>query len=179
MYSYGSPHTAAQKQDDQHERTFSSCVRIQDVVLKTCLGRWTIGRSGERGSGISVLPARYDDDDDDETWIASQIGLLTSRVGWLWYAILNPHPPRFRVLLLQRLPTRTNEGDNDLNTLTISFPKLVTINLPAPQLASKFITNHHHHNNTNNTISCFRFLSFFLSFFLIPSFFLSFFLSYS
>ena len=28
------------------------------------LGRWTIGRSGERGSGISVLPARYDDDDD-------------------------------------------------------------------------------------------------------------------
>ena len=27
------------------------------------LGRWTIGRSGERGSGISVLPARYDDDD--------------------------------------------------------------------------------------------------------------------
>ena len=55
---------AAQKQDDQHERTFSSYVRIQVVVLKTCLGRWTIGRSGERGSGISVLPARYDDDDD-------------------------------------------------------------------------------------------------------------------
>ena len=54
---------AAQKQDDQHERTFSSYVRIQVVVLKTCLGRWTIGRSGERGSGISVLPARYDDDD--------------------------------------------------------------------------------------------------------------------
>ena len=55
---------AAQKQDDQHERTFSSYVRIQVVVLKTCLGRWMIGRSGERGSGISVLPARYDDDDD-------------------------------------------------------------------------------------------------------------------
>ena len=54
---------AAQKQDDQLERTFSSYVRIQDVVLKTYLGRWTIGRSGERGSGISVLPARYDDDD--------------------------------------------------------------------------------------------------------------------
>ena len=52
-------------QDDQLERTFSSYVRIQVVVLKTYLGRWTIGRSGERGSGISVLPARYDDDDDD------------------------------------------------------------------------------------------------------------------
>ena len=66
MYSYGSPHMAAQKQDDQLERTFSSYVRIQDVVLKTYLGRWMIGRSGERGSGISVLPARYDDDDDDD-----------------------------------------------------------------------------------------------------------------
>ena len=65
MYSYGSPHMAAQKQGDQLERTFSSYVRIQGVVLKTYLGRWTMGRSGERGSGISVLPARYDDDDDD------------------------------------------------------------------------------------------------------------------
>ena len=57
---------AVQKQDDQHEHTFSSYVRIRDIVLKTCLGRWTIGRSGERGPGISVLPARYDDDDDDD-----------------------------------------------------------------------------------------------------------------
>ena len=63
MYSYGPPHMAVQKQDDQHEHTFSSYVRIRDVVLKTYLGQWTIGRSGERGSGISVLPARYDDDD--------------------------------------------------------------------------------------------------------------------
>ena len=54
---------AVQEQDDQHEHTFSSYVRIRDAVLKTCLGRWKIGRSGERGSGISVLPARYDDDD--------------------------------------------------------------------------------------------------------------------
>ena len=62
MYSYGPPHMAVQKQDDQHEHTFSNYVRIQDVVLKTCLRRWTIGKSGERGSGISVLPARHDDD---------------------------------------------------------------------------------------------------------------------
>ena len=53
------------KQDDQHEHTFSNYVRIRDVVQKTCLRRWTIGKSGERGSGISVLPARHDDDDDD------------------------------------------------------------------------------------------------------------------
>ena len=39
-----------------------------DVALKTCQRRWTIGRSGERGSGISVLMARHDDDDDDEVY---------------------------------------------------------------------------------------------------------------
>ena len=64
IYIYGPPHMAVQKQDDQHEHTFNSYVRIRVVVLKTCLGRLTIGRSGERGSGISVLPARHDDDDD-------------------------------------------------------------------------------------------------------------------
>ena len=53
-------------QDDQHEHTFSSYMRIRGVVLKTYLGRWTIGRSGVRGSRISVLPARDDDDDDDD-----------------------------------------------------------------------------------------------------------------
>ena len=65
MYSYGPLHMAEQKQDDQHEHTFSNYVRIQDVVQKTCQRRWTIGKSGERGSGISVLPARHDDDDDN------------------------------------------------------------------------------------------------------------------
>ena len=39
-------------------------VRIRDVVQKTCRKRWTIGKSGERGSRISVLPAWHDDDDD-------------------------------------------------------------------------------------------------------------------
>ena len=33
------PHMAVQKQDDQHEHTFSNYVRIQDVVQKTCLRR--------------------------------------------------------------------------------------------------------------------------------------------
>ena len=69
---------AAQKQDDQLERTFSSYVRIQDVVLKTYLGRWTIGRSGERGSGISVLPARYDDDDDDDVCVCLYVHVFSS-----------------------------------------------------------------------------------------------------
>ena len=39
---------------------------IQQLCEDTGCGhrRWTIGRSGERGSGISVLAARNDDDDD-------------------------------------------------------------------------------------------------------------------
>ena len=55
------PHMAGQKQDDQLELTYNSSVRIRDVALKTCQRR-SIGRSGERGSGISVLAARHDDD---------------------------------------------------------------------------------------------------------------------
>ena len=61
MYTYGHLHMAKQKQDNQLELTYSSYVRTQDVTLKTCQRRWIIGRSGERGSGISVLAARHDD----------------------------------------------------------------------------------------------------------------------
>ena len=64
MYSYGPPHMAKQKQDDQLEHTYSSYVRTQDVTLKTCQRRWIIGRSGERESGISVLAAQHDDNDN-------------------------------------------------------------------------------------------------------------------
>ena len=39
-------------------RTTRSYVRIWDVALKTCQRRWTIERSGERGSGIS-MPAAW------------------------------------------------------------------------------------------------------------------------
>ena len=49
--THGPPHKAGQKLDDQHEHTFSNYVRIRDVVQKTCQRRWTIGKSGERGSG--------------------------------------------------------------------------------------------------------------------------------
>ena len=66
MYSYGPLHMAEQKQDDQLEHTYSSSLRIRDVVLKICQRRWMIGRSGERVSGISVLVAWHDDDDDDD-----------------------------------------------------------------------------------------------------------------
>ena len=93
MYSYGSPHMAAQKQGDQLERTFSSYVRIQGVFLKTYLRRWTIGRSGERGSGISVLPARYDDDDLCSHYNVSTNTaptLLSYKLDWILLYLLRP-----------------------------------------------------------------------------------------
>ena len=43
-------------------------VRIRDVALKTYQRQWTIGKSGERGSGISMLAAQHDDDDIREIW---------------------------------------------------------------------------------------------------------------
>ena len=52
------------RQDDQFKPTYSSSVLIRAVALRTCQKQWTIGRGGERGSGISVLIARHDDDDD-------------------------------------------------------------------------------------------------------------------
>ena len=64
-----------QKQDDQHEHTYSSYVRIRDVALKTSQKRWMMGRSGERGSGISVLAARHDDDDDKRTYKCKLVNL--------------------------------------------------------------------------------------------------------
>ena len=65
MYSYGPPLMAEREQDDQLEHTYSSHVKIRDVVQKTRRRRWMIGKSGERGSGISVRVVRHDDDDDD------------------------------------------------------------------------------------------------------------------
>ena len=58
MCSNGPPHMAGQKQGDLLEHTFSSYVRIRDVALKNYQRRGTKERSGERGSWLSVPPAR-------------------------------------------------------------------------------------------------------------------------
>ena len=44
-----------QREDEQHEPTYSNSVPIRGLALKTCWKQWTIGRGGERGSGISVM----------------------------------------------------------------------------------------------------------------------------
>ena len=80
MYSYGPPHMAKQKQDDQLEYTYSSYVSIRDVTLKICQKRWMIGRSGERGSGISVLAARVDDDDDDKKYRITYLWVIRNKI---------------------------------------------------------------------------------------------------
>ena len=73
---------AEQKQDDQLEHNYSSYVRIRDVAQETCQRRWTIVRSGERWSGISVLTAWHDDDDDDIyiTWYTLPSSFVRSAI---------------------------------------------------------------------------------------------------
>ena len=82
MYSYGLPHMAEQKQDDQQEHTYSSYVKIRDVAQKTCQRQWTIGKSDERGSGISMLATQHDDDDDDENHITVNKLFVLDRNTW-------------------------------------------------------------------------------------------------
>ena len=72
MYSSGFLQMAEQRQDDQLEPTYSRSELIQDVVQKTCRKEWTIGRGVERGSGISVLMARHDDDDVSIAIVSTQ-----------------------------------------------------------------------------------------------------------
>ena len=60
---FGPLHMAELKLGDQLEPTYNSSVRIRDVALKTCQKRWTIGRSGKRGSRISMLVTWQDGDD--------------------------------------------------------------------------------------------------------------------
>ena len=97
MYSNGPPHMAEKKQDDQLKHTYSSSVRIRVVALKTGQRRWTIGKNSERGSGISVLAARHDDDDDfwaPETNQTSKgsfflfiYNICTHNKSWLFFSI--------------------------------------------------------------------------------------------
>ena len=90
-----------------------SYVRIQDVVLKTYLGRWTIGRSGERGSEISVLPARYDDDDEITLrWNTIRYNFSSRSVGWS-YRLHQLHFWR-TIIIPQRVSWNdTNQSDGE------------------------------------------------------------------
>ena len=92
------------KHDDQLEHIFSSYVSMRDVPLRTWRRRWTIGRSGERRSGISVLVAWHDDDEDiywaNETelspWFAAdedRVSYVLSHVVWWIYIYIYIYNP--------------------------------------------------------------------------------------
>ena len=57
MYSYGPPHMAKQKQDDQLEYPYSSYVKIRGVAVKTCQmndrEKWREGVRDIRASGTT------------------------------------------------------------------------------------------------------------------------------
>ena len=63
VYSCGPLHMDEQGQDDQLLPTYGSSVPIWDVALKTSRKQWTIEKSNERGSRISMLIAGRDHDD--------------------------------------------------------------------------------------------------------------------
>ena len=60
--------TYGQAKAGRPARTYTQQL-CENVALKTCWSRWTRNRGGERGSGISVLVARHNDDDDDDMYI--------------------------------------------------------------------------------------------------------------
>ena len=74
-------------------------MRIRGVGLKTCQRRWTIGKSGERGSRISVIAAQHDDDDDIYIYIVDCTETMSLKFFKLWWASYNS-PGVFDVWLL-------------------------------------------------------------------------------
>ena len=127
------PHMAKQKQDDQLEYTYNSYVRIRDVALKTCQKRWMIERSGERGSGISVLAARHDDDDRSNIYRkrikrSSQFRkkiLFNQHTGTHRLCLdqlkSNQHSEAPKLLRLDPLPSNQHTGTHRLR-LDLSYP---------------------------------------------------------
>ena len=126
---------AGQRQDDQLEHTYSSYVKIRDVALKTYQRRWTIGRSGERGSGISVLAARHDDDDSfTDADYADDIAFL---------AFLTNTPAQAETLLhrLERAATGIGLHVNAHKTEYMCFNQtceISTLNSSSLKLVDKF-----------------------------------------
>ena len=96
MYSSGTINMDQLKQDEQLEHTYSSYVRIQDIAQNTCQRRWTIGNSGEKGSGISVLAARHDD--DEFSWDTLLKFFLSSPFAWWCLLIILASICRFPLL---------------------------------------------------------------------------------
>ena len=71
-----------------------------------------IGRSGERGSGISVLAARHDDDDDDEITFSKMLK------NWTSYNLISKMNQNSKRSLVQSVGTITASLQRDKRTPT-------------------------------------------------------------
>ena len=89
MYSCGPLPMDEQRQDVQLKPTYSSSVPIWDKALRICWKQWMIGRRGERGSGISMLIAQHDDDDDLTVWKKVRSGSFKDVIYKLYFEITN------------------------------------------------------------------------------------------
>ena len=71
------------------------CIKFmwtQDVIWKTCKGRWVIKMGGEREreSGKSIFSVWFDDDDDDDIYIYINIYIkiqnkVLIKPEWIWH----------------------------------------------------------------------------------------------
>ena len=117
MYSSGALQMDMQKQDDQLKPTYSSSVLIRDVALGTCRKQWTIGRGGERVSGISA---------DSVTWwrwlyLPHKINLSVSGAENMLYLL-----QRGKILLTPPQKRGWLEYDIKLHA-AVSYPKLLLV----------------------------------------------------
>ena len=97
------PHTWPCKSRTTSTNIHSATMRIRDVVQTTCQKRWTIGKSGERGSGISVLPARHDDDDDDDIFYTKKLQINYSTTNQCMSVLYLTLWVRYTVILVVHL----------------------------------------------------------------------------
>ena len=119
MYSYGPLHMAGQKQDNQHEHTFSNYVRIRNVALKTCQRRWTIGKSGER-------VARHDDYRTEVEHNINVAGFFCFLLFFHWLACRKNFPnqiPPVSLCILNSKRKVKNEDKHNNWIRSISFCK--------------------------------------------------------
>ena len=108
----------------------SSSVRIRDVTLKTSQRRWTTGRSRERGSGISVLVARHDDENQRKNFLwftynkkSGERGIYNFRtflIPWIKLSSFSPSSPSKIRLLNVTISQFFDKFFSNKSTLSIS-----------------------------------------------------------
>ena len=130
---------AEQRQDDQLEPTYTSSVPIRDVALKTCRKQWTMGRSGERGSGISVLMALHDDGDCFFIIPAIQQYIHFSVLLSIFVYIEITHQSLLYICSHQPIPLAWTHENIILYSVNISYIHLINRIKPQLKLFSNFL----------------------------------------